>query len=321
MPLETTRKYLEKLFGKYGAIEKVWFRSLALEHDSKIPMKAKIIKNQYGEQKDNKNAYVLFKSKDDAVKATAELNQAVVGDKHIRVDLDGEAEKNDFETTIFIGNLPWVVNEEELRAQFESAGKILNVRVIRDKETFIGKGIAYIQFSTTAEMKVALDTKNNLKFKGRELRVKRATPVERREKKETKKREAKQLRKEDGRDKKVRHHRKHDKPETEADKVEADKEIKSIEPFVKHSKKGISTSHDNIDLSSKIVKRGKKDKQKVAEELLESRDGKTSRAKKFQNKVLLPQITLNQYLKNKREKHAKNNKIKYNKIKIKRAVQ
>ena len=46
--------------------------------------------------------------------ATQEFNQAVVGDKHIRVDIDGknEAEKNDFETSVFIGNLPWVVNEE-----------------------------------------------------------------------------------------------------------------------------------------------------------------------------------------------------------------
>lgn len=45
---------------------------------------------------------------------------------------------------MFIGNLPWVLSEEELRAHFAEAGKILNVRVIRDKDTFIGKGIAYI---------------------------------------------------------------------------------------------------------------------------------------------------------------------------------
>ncbi len=150
VPLDTTRKYLEKLFGKYGKVEKVWFRSLALDFDSKIPHKAKIITKQFGQQKDNKNAYVLFSSKDEAVKATQELNQVVVGDKHLRVDLDGksDAEKNDFETTIFIGNLPYVINEEDLRAHFEDCGKILNVRVIRDKDTFIGKGIAYIQFSS-----------------------------------------------------------------------------------------------------------------------------------------------------------------------------
>ena len=70
VPLDTTRKYLEKLFGKHGKVEKIWFRSIALDHQSKVPLKAKIIRQQYGEQKDNKNAYVLFSAKEDAVKAT-----------------------------------------------------------------------------------------------------------------------------------------------------------------------------------------------------------------------------------------------------------
>lgn len=56
-----------------------------------------------------------------------------------------EGEKdNDYNSTIFIGNLPWVINDEELRSHFTDCGKILNVRVIRDKENHIGKGIAYI---------------------------------------------------------------------------------------------------------------------------------------------------------------------------------
>lgn len=162
--MDTSRKYLEKLFGKYGTVQKIWFRSLALDKDSKIPHKAKIIRQQYGDQKDNKNAYVLFSTKEEAASATKELNQVVVGDKHIRVDLEGQ-DANDFETSIFIGNLPYVVQEEELRAHFADVGKILNVRVIRDKETFIGKGIAYIQFSTTEEMKKAVEDKSNSKFK------------------------------------------------------------------------------------------------------------------------------------------------------------
>ena len=76
------------------------------------------------------------------------MNQAMLGDKHLRVDIDSKAEgqENDYESTIFIGNLPWVLNEEDLRKHFEECGDILNVRIIRDKDTFIGKGIAYIQF-------------------------------------------------------------------------------------------------------------------------------------------------------------------------------
>ena len=44
VPLDTTRKYLDKLFGKHGKVEKVWFRSIALDHQSKVPLKAKIIR-------------------------------------------------------------------------------------------------------------------------------------------------------------------------------------------------------------------------------------------------------------------------------------
>lgn len=93
----------------------------------------------------------------------------MVGDKHIRVDVDahGAEEKNDYESTIFIGNLPWVLQEEDLRSHFEDCGKILNVRIIRDKDTFIGKGIAYIQFEGKEAMKRAMDTKNFSMFKVR----------------------------------------------------------------------------------------------------------------------------------------------------------
>jgi RNA recognition motif-containing protein len=49
---------------------------------------------------------------------------------------DTERNPNDFETTIFIGNLPFIVNEEDLRAhilkEFKDHDPILNVRLIRD---------------------------------------------------------------------------------------------------------------------------------------------------------------------------------------------
>lgn len=88
--------------------------------DSKIPtIKAKVIVQDLGDQKDNKNAYVLLETKSEAENAQKKLNQSVLGGKHLRVDLDmkdTERNPNDFETTIFIGNLPFIVNEEDLRA-------------------------------------------------------------------------------------------------------------------------------------------------------------------------------------------------------------
>lgn len=74
------------------------------------------------------------------------------------MDVEGEEAKHDYESTVFIGNLPWVIDEEDVRAHFEECGKIMNVRIIRDKVNLIGKGFGYIQFSSKDEMRKAIDT-------------------------------------------------------------------------------------------------------------------------------------------------------------------
>jgi RNA recognition motif-containing protein len=105
----------------------------------------------------------------------------------VDIDFKGDKEEslkpNDYEKTIFIGNLPWVVQEEDLRKHFEDCGKILNVRIIRDSVSLIGKGFAYIMFETKEFMKKAIADKNGSLFKKRELRVKKAVEAKRLEKK------------------------------------------------------------------------------------------------------------------------------------------
>jgi len=62
----------------------------------------------------------------------------------VRVDVDGEDRKNDTETSVFVGNMPWITNDEDLMQHFKKAGKVVNIRVIRDPTTFVGKGFGYI---------------------------------------------------------------------------------------------------------------------------------------------------------------------------------
>ena len=95
----------------------------------------------------------------------------------------------DFTKTIFIGNLPYVVSEEDIRHQFEDCGKIENVRLVRDPKTFLGKGIGYVMFSNKEEMQKALTEKKGMKFRGRDLRINRAVEPKRREKKLQRKKE------------------------------------------------------------------------------------------------------------------------------------
>lgn len=120
-------------------------------------------------------------------------------EKHLRVDIvkakqegdnanKSEKSYEDYKTTVFVGNLPFVVSEEEVRTHFAQFGTILNVRLIREPKTFIGKGIGYVMFKTNEEMRKAIDQGG--KFKGRELRLKKATDPKKREKKAMRKQEA-----------------------------------------------------------------------------------------------------------------------------------
>jgi RNA recognition motif-containing protein len=188
-------------------VEKVWFRSIQTKQtdkDNKAPKRVMIIKKEFDDTfKDNKSAYVLFEKMEDAKKAAQELNQHLLDGKHIRVDMevstrkDGEVDEkrhDDCETSVFVGNLPYIVNEEELRTHFATAGKILNVRVVRDPKTFLSKGIGYIQYATKAEMRDCIESLHEKKFQGRKLRIKKAVAAKRLEKKQNKKAEkAKQI--------------------------------------------------------------------------------------------------------------------------------
>ena len=91
---------------------------------------------------------------------------------------------------MFIGNIPFIVSEEELREFFASCGEIENVRLVRDPKTFLGKGIGYVMFKTKEAMQKCIAEKDGSKFKNRELRVKRAVDPKRREKKQRKKQQA-----------------------------------------------------------------------------------------------------------------------------------
>lgn len=82
--------------------------------------------------------------------------------------------------------MPFNATEEELRTFFKDCGAVENIRIIRDPQTHVGKGIAYVTFKEMSAFKAALK-KTKSQFKDRELRIKKAAPSERVEKKQMKK--------------------------------------------------------------------------------------------------------------------------------------
>lgn len=78
------------MFRVCGKIDKIWFRSICITEESKKPQRAKIIQKDFGNFKDSKNAYILFKEESSAVAAKVKFNQVLFLEKHLRVDTCGD---------------------------------------------------------------------------------------------------------------------------------------------------------------------------------------------------------------------------------------
>jgi nucleolar protein 12 len=181
LPLKVKKKALLKEFSQFGEVESVRIRSVPILN-SKTPRKGAIIKKQINETVDSVHAYIVFKT-EESVPASLTHNMAIFGENHIRVDracpprkkLKGENSLlYDNKRTVFVGNLPFDVTDEEIYRLFSGINNMESsieaVRVVRDPGTSLGKGIAYVLFKTR-EAAMSVVRKRNLKIRDRDLRL------------------------------------------------------------------------------------------------------------------------------------------------------
>ncbi|KAM3178469.1 hypothetical protein ACTXT7_002489 [Hymenolepis weldensis] len=97
--------------------------------------------------------------------------------RHIRVDVSNRQKYNN-QSSIFIGNLPFSVNEEEVRKVFSHFGEIKGVRLIRDRATGAVKGIGFVEFEDPSSVQLAVrqsavnsEGLQALSIRGRQVRV------------------------------------------------------------------------------------------------------------------------------------------------------
>ncbi|XP_010530020.1 PREDICTED: RNA-binding protein 34 [Tarenaya hassleriana] len=183
LPLKIKKKAILKEFSKFGEVESVRIRSVPIV-DTKKTRKGAIMQKQINENASSVHAYVVFESEKSA-EASLAHNMSLVGGNHIRVDsacpprkkLKGQAAQlYDLKRTVFVGNLPFDVKDEELYQLFTSMNNVGNsveaIRVVRDPHLNIGKGIAYVLFKTWEAANLVLK-KRNWKLRDRELRLSR----------------------------------------------------------------------------------------------------------------------------------------------------
>ncbi len=79
-------------------------------------------------------------------------------------------------TKLFIGSLPWSVNDAELKSLFEPYGNVQSAKVITDKQTRRSKGFGFVEYETEAEASAAINALNETEVKGRKIVVSEAKP-------------------------------------------------------------------------------------------------------------------------------------------------
>ena len=75
---------------------------------------------------------------------------------------------------LYVGNLPYSINDESLHQHFAQFGAVDSAKVIMDKETGRSKGFGFVEMTNPREAIKAIKGLNTLKVRGVGMRVKAA---------------------------------------------------------------------------------------------------------------------------------------------------
>ncbi len=81
---------------------------------------------------------------------------------------------------IYVGNMPYAMTAEELKAAFAAYGNVTSVRLVTDRETGRAKGFGFVEMPDAGEANAAITGLNGSMQGGRALVVNEARPREER---------------------------------------------------------------------------------------------------------------------------------------------
>lgn len=81
-------------------------------------------------------------------------------------------------TKLFVGSLPWAVDDQGLADLFQEFGTVASAKVIMDRESGRSKGFGFVEFDDDAAAKAAIDKLNGTDMQGRSIVVSEARPLE-----------------------------------------------------------------------------------------------------------------------------------------------
>ena len=79
---------------------------------------------------------------------------------------------------LYIGNLPYSIDEDSLRQMFTPYGTVESAKVIKDRQTGRSKGFGFIEMGSQTEADAAIKGLNETAVDGRNIKVNLAKPKE-----------------------------------------------------------------------------------------------------------------------------------------------
>lgn len=81
---------------------------------------------------------------------------------------------------LYVGNLPYSVDQQILQDTFSKCGTVESVNVITNRDTGQSKGFAFVEMSSSGEAQKAIQEINGSSLEGRAVTVNEAKPQQKR---------------------------------------------------------------------------------------------------------------------------------------------
>ncbi len=75
--------------------------------------------------------------------------------------------------TLYVGNLPYKANEEAVRELFQQSGTVVNVRLMKDRQTGRRRGFGFVEVAAKDANRM-IQKLNDFEYEGRTLKVREA---------------------------------------------------------------------------------------------------------------------------------------------------
>jgi len=79
---------------------------------------------------------------------------------------------------LFVGSLPWAVNDDSLKAAFTPYGSVVSAKVVTDRRTGRSKGFGFVEMESDSEASAAIEALNGSELNCRNIVVNEAKPKE-----------------------------------------------------------------------------------------------------------------------------------------------